>query len=569
MRLLRLNFPDSLEKLDLHPLVSVIQGVSAAKQLQLFDSIRRIAAGSIEELYGLVEHEGLLVELDGLTNDMKWQGKTTQDVVAYLGVDSSSRNLEALKFEIESRNHENSVLLVALEEARADIDFSSKADVFRFKNRLDMATGSASYLQTLSTNDRRIDAVKRVYEVADSIHPTVSSMPDGVEQLQLDLRKYLKDKEAFEEKSVDLLVEIDTAKSIVLEAEQRMKQAEEDAKPAELSAEQERRLELLSDPESDSSRKGKWRKQLNEDEEIELKFLLDKVGVSSWTEYSLFRLSPEPTRAQKDLLLISAQNLSKAQDELAQLETELNQSDEKQRIDTELSRIMTESEKHLSFMIPPEGQLDEALGSLVKVSNNPQWLESVDKLRDVLGSNDLNPPNDLLPKEILEWTKSWLRAQTSLSEGETAEEENLSEEELTQQIFKAERRLTKHIRSMARIELLEKELAVLSATISDLQMTYTKASNAESFTKEQFEEYFGYLAAKVFQESGGSLPLVLVSDFAGFSPQDTKELLNWLEEIAQSVQVILVSDNREAIDWCQEVGFQRSMLITERTSIRS
>ena len=49
------------------------------------------------------------------------------------------------------------------------------------------------------------------------------------------------------------------------------------------------RLEALFDLSNESSL---WRKGLSGDEEAEMRALLQSVGVSSWTEYSVLRMSP-------------------------------------------------------------------------------------------------------------------------------------------------------------------------------------------------------------------------------------------------------------------------------------
>lgn len=65
MRLLRLDLGCGGVILDLHPLVTVVSGLGDRERHELTDSIRALAGGRASGICGLVQHQGLLLELDG------------------------------------------------------------------------------------------------------------------------------------------------------------------------------------------------------------------------------------------------------------------------------------------------------------------------------------------------------------------------------------------------------------------------------------------------------------------------------------------------------------------------
>ncbi len=66
MRLLRLDPSDGDPSLHLHPLLCVVPALTPAQRRQLLCVVRQLASGQANELAGLVQHQGLLVELANL-----------------------------------------------------------------------------------------------------------------------------------------------------------------------------------------------------------------------------------------------------------------------------------------------------------------------------------------------------------------------------------------------------------------------------------------------------------------------------------------------------------------------
>lgn len=62
--------------LHLHPLICVVPRLQPSQQQQLEGAVRQLASGSVEGLGGLVQHQGLLVELTDLGSMSLVSGRT-------------------------------------------------------------------------------------------------------------------------------------------------------------------------------------------------------------------------------------------------------------------------------------------------------------------------------------------------------------------------------------------------------------------------------------------------------------------------------------------------------------
>jgi len=280
MRFLRLDFGDDLYSLDLHPLVSVVSGLSKHHQRQLFDSARRFAVGSTVGVRGLIEHAGLLVELDGHAKDRLEEVTTESDVVVYVdGADSASR-LVGLEAEIDQWERQAAIDAVIVEEVRADLDPSLRAKVLGLRREIDpMGVGEAE-MPDASTQQVRYAAARRAFETVMATDRTVSQVDSTISDLLARWEEYQSKHSEHDEHLATLQKDVERARASVAQAKARMDQAVLDAKPVLLSGAEEALLEELSELDN-SANKGWRRKGLTEEEEAEKQALLDKVGVNS------------------------------------------------------------------------------------------------------------------------------------------------------------------------------------------------------------------------------------------------------------------------------------------------
>ena len=128
MRFLRLDFRDDLNSIDFHPLITVVSALDPAYQRQLFEAVRRLSSGSTVGLRGLVENEGLLLELDATVTDPLAPVNTSAAVLIYLDAVSAGSADVGLQAEIDQWERQAAIDAVAVEEIRANLDLSIMAE---------------------------------------------------------------------------------------------------------------------------------------------------------------------------------------------------------------------------------------------------------------------------------------------------------------------------------------------------------------------------------------------------------------------------------------------------------
>jgi hypothetical protein len=92
---------------------------------------------------------------------------------------------------------------------------------------------------------------------------------------------------------------------------------------------------------------------------------------------------------------------------------------------------------------------------------------------------------------------------------------------------------------------------------------YEDLPYADDADDDQVEVYVRTRAASLRNRShAGSVPLVLDDALEGLSSDDVVQVLGRLEEVAESVQVIYLTDDDTVIEWADSVGLQRAAAVT-------
>ncbi len=561
MRLLRLDFGDDLYSLDLHPLVSVVSGLSAQHQLQLFEAVRRLSQGLTAGVRGLIQHQGLLIELDGQLTDPLDELSTTADPIIYIDGGSDAARLIGLQAEIDQWARQADIDSVAVEEIRADLDPSIKAKVAGLRRILDPHAGVDGESSGSSVQRLRYVSIRKAYDAASGEDRFVDVVDPGVASL---LQRWHSYSELLDENTSRLSAfsnGVSRASSAVEEAEERLAAAKQAAVPVTLSSAEETRLEELSDAESDS-RRGLFKKSLSPGEESERQELLNKVGANSWTEYSMMRMSPTVPPERQRAVDDANSDLSKAREELERA-TEAVASD---RISVELSNeheaIKAEARVHLGALVPSD--IGEALTQLVDQTENPTWMSAFNELRDVLASNDLRPPYGHEPDEVLAWTKAWLRAEENIQGADADSMRPQSEaetEKIRHDLADAERYLIRHRRALARIERAELAAVASAERLARLEQQMEERSSAKSpRSAEDVLKQIRPLTDRAHNEIGGPIPFVIAGEVSELPGPEIEELMAGLEKLSDQVQVIVATTRPEASGWANEVGLKRAGL---------
>ncbi len=560
MRFLRLDFGDDLHSLDLHPLVTVVSGLSSQHQRQLFEAVRRFAGGNTGGVRGLIEHDGALVDLDGQARDRLENVTTASDVVVYVdGADSSSR-LVGLQAEIDQWERQTAIDAVAVEEVRADLDPSLKAKVVSLRRMVDPMGVGQNDLAEASTQQVRYAAARAAYERVLSTDRYVRKMDSTVASLIEQWDQYQSLRGENERHLSHLEGEVERARHTVDQAEARLAQAEAEAKPVLLTAAEEARLEMLSELDS-SGGKGWRRKGLSVEEQTEKQGLLDKVGVNSWTEYSVFRMSPTASPDKQAAVTEAAKELELAVERRQRVEQQAEADEVYLELDLLANRIKTEAKEHLGAVVPKD--LGAALKSLVDEVESPEWLAALNDLRDVLASNDLRPPYGYEPDEILGWTASWLEAEARLQEGDNLDADRSAEEteQLKDELLRAEQYLLRHRRALIRIERAEKAAQASWDRLERLKLQMTeRQTRSGPATADDVIAFVRPVIDRVSVDAGGSLPVIVTGSMPDLDGREMEILMSELEKMAQKVQIIVVTTRTEAINWAAEVGLKRAVL---------
>ncbi len=561
MRFLRLDFGDDLHSLDLHPLVTVVSGLSPQYQRQLFESVRRFSTGSTAGVRGLIEHDGELVELDGRSKDRLDSLATSSDVVVYVdGAADSANRLVGLQAEIDQWQRQAAIAAVVVEEIRADLDPSLKAKVAELRRMVDPIGVGGNDLSEASTQQVRYAAARDAFERVQATERYMRKVDPTVADLIEQWERYEALHRENEEHLSNLESEVERAKQAVEQAKAKKAHAESEAKPVLLTAQEEARLEALSELDSDGG-KGWRRKSLTAEEQAEMQALLDKVGVNSWTEYWVFRTAPTASAERRAAVADAANELELAIERQQRLE-QLAATDEVYlELDVSLNRIRKEAKEHLGAVVPID--LGVALRGLIEEVESPEWLAALNDLRDVLASNDLRPPYGYEPDEILGWTASWLEAEARLQESRNLDADRTPEElaNLKQELARAEEHLLRHRRALIRIERAEKSAQAASDRLERLQLQMAeRETRASPSTADDVIAFIRPVLDRVSNDTGGSIPVVVTGSMPDLDGREMEILMSELEKIAQNVQIIVVTTRTEAINWAGEVGLRRAVL---------
>jgi hypothetical protein len=132
-----------------------------------------------------------------------------------------------------------------------------------------------------------------------------------------------------------------------------------------------------------------------------------------------------------------------------------------------------------------------------------------------------------------------------------------------------ERARAAHQEALQRSDAAERELAALSergeeAAAELEQLQELRRSDADAAAPDPAELEWYLVARMASQRSvsvAGSTPLLLEEPFAGLSDSQVRHLLGRLERVAESVQIIVVSDHPALEAWVAEAGEARAALV--------
>jgi hypothetical protein len=557
MRLLRLDLGQGQLAVDLHPFVTILRHLEPPERASVLDAVRRLAQGSTAGTRGLVEQDGIMVELDGRGDD-RLQSNTSVDVVVGPGADPSiTLHPVALQALIDQAQRKAEIDAVMVEEIRADLDPAARFRLAAIEAELapvDEATEARK-----ATERARVEEILGVVASIDSV---IREAPPGVAELRDRWYYYLARVEATQSYLGRLQQAINEAQVQLDLAERALVAAEAAATPVLLTRDEEARLEMLSFPGMDESRKGRWRKQLRPEEEAEKQALLDKVGLESWTAYNMYRMDPTPSQARIDQAATARRVRDDAQAELDKSTVALASDSVYAELNQELDAIRDEARGYLGPVLPSD--LGEALGELVIERQNPEYHAAIRRLGQVL--DELIGPDRkaavdsgaIDPVAVVVRADAWIRAARS-DQGPDLEVLGRARRQALDDI-------DRHDRALARIERAEAAALASSLELSRLERLLDAVRAGSEATAESILARLEPMVARIRAEVDGSLPIVVLDPIADLDPDQARSVLHGLSLLAEQVQILVVSDAELCLQWASEAGLDTAMVSRPRPS---
>lgn len=539
MRILRLDLSSGDGTVDLHPFISIVQGLNANETTDLIDAIRGLVRGSTTGHGGLVESNGELIELR--SNPTPIGPLTVEDIYVTVGGKQDDGDPVVLVSDRDRAKRIATIARVKLEEARANIDPGAAHRVRVLQNALtafDVPEGELD----------RTSAVR-------SMIGRVRSLPTTVREMPADIREMLTEWERYEEARRIAQPELDALNQRVqscLAQREAAQIAVEDslarAIPVVLSREEDVRVEDLANPSSD----GKKARRSTDGDHRELQTLLAKVGQTSYLDYVMYRLAPVPSAE-------SLANLDAARTEQEQIEARLGDARFEMQfgpiqagLNEVLESVKETARVHLGPMLPSD--LGAALRKQVTESANPEFGDSLRDLYHELRRVEADMPDSIQPEALVNWAEAWAD-----EVDRPIEHVGPSRAQLFGQLTLAETDLELHDRAMGRVETLEADAEQAVGELTTAEDRLRSSIGDVGTSADRALAMIRPLADRVRSEAGGSVPLILHGEFADLKPEELEELFDQLEVLAQDLQLIVLCDRVDAASWAGGVGLRRAL----------
>ncbi len=539
MRILRLDLSTGAGSVDLHPFISIVQGLDADETADFVEAIRGLVRGADTGHGGLVESNGELIELRSSPGPVG--PLTLEDIYVALVDNEESADPVVLIADRDRAKRAATIARVKLEEARANIDVGAAHRVQIIQHKL----------AGIEVPDEVIDPTPVVREFIDrarSIPATIRHMPD-------DILEMLTEWERYETARQDAQPELDALNQRVQaclqqreEAQARVDEAMARAVPVVLSREEDPRVEELANPEA----LGKKARRADDGDHEELQRLMAKVGQTSYLDYVMYRLAPVPSAESLADLDAARTNLEQVEARLGEARFEMQFGPVPSRLNEVLESVKATARVHLGPMLPSD--LGAALRLQVTEQDNPEHIEALRDLYDELVRAGAAVPDTVQPDELVGWAEAWADAFSR-----PVDETGPTRAELFGALALAEQDLEGHDRAMARIEALEAEAETAIAALSNATERLNSSIGDVGTSADRALALIRPLADRVRAEAGGSVPLILDGDFADLDSAALDELFDQLEVLAQDLQLIVLCDRPDAIDWAGGVGLRRAL----------
>lgn len=538
MRILRLDLSTGDGTVDLHPFISIVQGLNSTETTDMIDAIRGLVRGATTGHGGLVESNGELIELRSGAAPVG--PLTLEDIYVTVGGQQDDGDPVVLVADRDRAKRFATIARVKLEEARANIDPGAAHRVRVLQNAL-------AAFEVPEGEIDRTSAVRSMIGHVRSIPVTVRNMP-------ADIREMLTEWERYEAARHQAQPELDAlnqrVQSCLAQREQAQLDVEEAAAraiPVVLSREDDAKVEDLANPEM-----GKKARRSTDEDHRELQTLLAKVGQTSYLDYVMYRLAPTPSAASLADLEASKTNLEQVEARLGEARFEMQFGPVQVSLNEVLESVKETARVHLGPMLPSD--LGAALRRQVVETDNPEFAEGLRNLYHELRRVEADVPETIQPDALVDWAEAWAD-----EIDRPKEHTGPSRAQLFGQLTLAEQDLELHDRAMSRVEGLEADAEQAAIELTATEERLSSSIGDVGTSADRALAMLRPLADRVRAEAGGSVPLILHADFADLSPLELEGMFDQLEVLAQDLQLIVLCDRADAAEWATGVGLRRAL----------
>ena len=536
MRILRLDLSTGQGSVDLHPFISIVQGLDVDETADLVEAVRGLVRGADTGHGGLLESDGELIELRSGAAPVG--PLTLEDIyLSLFGADDAEGDPVVLKADEERARRASTIARVKLEETRANIDAGAA-------HRVQIIQDQLAGFDRPEDPSTRTARVRELVALVRSIPPTVRDMPEDIREMLTEWERYESARAEAEPELEALNERVQACLAERERAQHAVEIATAQAVPVVLTRDEDRRVEELANPENQKSRR--------ETDPQELQQLLAKVGQTSYLDYVMYRLAPVPSAESLANLEAARTNLEQVESQLSDARFEMQFGPVPSRLNEVLESVKATARVHLGPMLPSD--LGTALRLQVKETENPEFNEALRDLYDELVRVRAEIPASIEPERLVDWAEAWADELER-----PVETTGPTRAELFGLLTVAEQDLDSHNRAMARIEQLETEAEVAMLELDKAVERLGSSSGDVGTSADRALAMVRPLADRVRAEAGGSVPLIVHAEFSDLDGPQLEELFDQLEVLAQDLQLIVLCDRPEAAEWAGGVGLRRAL----------
>lgn len=551
MRVLRLELGDGVGSLDLHPFVTVVHGVDAASRSELVAAVRALARGGAPGVGGLVEHQGLLLDLDP-----RGSTRTGPPVAGDVAIDADHlpadgpEELPARRARHDQLARQADIDAARLEEVRAQLDPVAAAQLVARDPR-------PGALRSPPGPEARA-AVAAALADWSQLAPTVRAEPPWVAELSRRWEDHQQRAESCAHRKVVLDRAVEVASRAVADAVAALAEAEAAAEPVLLSPEEDNRLAELATRPVNRSRL-RTAKARSEEEQVEIDTLLAKVGQPTYAAYVMYRLSPTALPAEQ--AAIDAARAAVAEAEAALAAAHQARDEDPQLTEHRLRhrQLQDAAAEHLGPLLPDD--LGRLLRDLGEDHPNPAWHRARRQVVAVAARHGFDCPADLDGAALAAHLQRQLDgADPRAGYASTGPDADRA----------VERRAARHHRALGRLDELERRAEHSRRLAADLQARIDAVGRPPAPSVGSITAAVDRIVAEVAASGrDGAVPVLLTGTFASLPPGAVGDLLLRLELEVDRIQVIVVTDRPEAAAWARAAGPRRALPATPRVRPRT